>query len=81
MFYNDCKLSNDRTKERERGNNIVFHYHYNNTDYASTADEEYFEQIQFEINPISIKDSLIIDKLEDVDLRFNWGCTVTGLIP
>lgn len=74
VFYNNCKISKDRVKEREKGNNIVFHYYYNSTNFASVADEEYFEQIQFEIPVSNFKDSIVIDNLKDVNFKFNWKC-------
>ena len=74
VFYNACKLSNDKVKVREKGNKVVFHYYFKDNDYASISDEEYFEQIQFEITPVAGQEKYFTNNLNDFNTIFEWGC-------
>ncbi len=73
-FYADCKISTDPTKEREKGDNIVFHYYYKDTDYADMSDEEYFEEIQFEITPEVGRKKYFTNDPHSFNTKFEWGC-------
>ena len=73
-FYVDCKISTDRIKEREKGDKIVFHYYYKNTDYADMSDEEYHEGIQFEITPEIGRTKYFTNDPRSFNTTFDWGC-------
>jgi len=73
-FYTNCKISSDKIKEREQGDKIVFHYIYKNTDYANTSDEEYYEEIQFEIKPETGREKYFTNNPAFFNTTFNWGC-------
>ena len=74
VFYDNCRLSEDKILEREKGNKIVFHYYFKNADFADYNDEEYYEEIQFEISPIMLEDSCLSLNVSDIKTKFKWRC-------
>ncbi|NRR93394.1 hypothetical protein HSX10_17605 [Winogradskyella undariae] len=74
VFYKNCKISTDKIKKRELGNNLVFQYYLKETDYIDTTDEEYFEEIKFEIPIKSGLQKYSTNNLSDYKTTFEWGC-------
>ncbi|GAB5465723.1 MAG: hypothetical protein Kapaf2KO_11590 [Candidatus Kapaibacteriales bacterium] len=73
-FYNECKISSDRIKKREKGDKIVFQYYFKDTDYAYISDDAYHEEIQFEITPDIGQTKYFTNDPRSFNTTFDWRC-------
>jgi hypothetical protein len=73
-FYENCKLGANFSDRRKPGDKIVFHYFRNSTDYAKASDEEYWEEIHFEITPKENQKVYSTSNPKDFKTIFDWGC-------
>jgi hypothetical protein len=74
VFYTDCQISKDDVKQREDGKNIVFQYYLRGADYRNSSDENFYQNIHFQIPNVLGQDSFSTNNPAAFNTTFDWGC-------